>query len=103
MGGSRISSSAAGLYSLETIMSEEHSSYIIDIKRSTRDGFVACLVITPKHRDGHADVSAKVERNLGHDKCVRIAYELLAACGASESLLEQVHALAPDLKDPITA
>ncbi len=44
-------------------MNEEHSSYIIDIKRPTREGYVACLVITPKHRDGHTDVSAKVERN----------------------------------------
>ena len=84
-------------------MSEEHSGYIIDIKHPTREGYVACLVITPKHRDGHTDVSAKVERNLGHDKCVRIAYELLAACGASEALLAQVHALAPSLKPPITA
>jgi hypothetical protein len=84
-------------------MSEEHSSYIIDIKRPTREGYVACLVITPKHRDGYTDVRAKVERNLGRDNCVQIAHELLAACGASETLLAQVHALAPDLKNPITA
>jgi hypothetical protein len=84
-------------------MSDEHSGFIIDIKGPTRDGYVACLVITPKHREGYTDVSAKVERNLGHDKCVRIAHELLAKCGASEGLLAQVRALAPDLKLPITA
>jgi hypothetical protein len=84
-------------------MSEEHSGYVIDIKRPTRAGYVACLVITPKHRDGNTDVSAKVERNLGREKCVKIAHELLAACGASEALLAEVHALAPDLKRPITA
>ena len=83
-------------------MSEEHSSYIIDSKRPSREGYVACLVITPKHRDGYSDVSAKVEGNLGRDKCVQIAHELLAACGASKTLLAQVHALAPDLKRPIT-
>lgn len=88
---------------LEAIMSEQHSSYIIDIKRPTRPEYVACLVITPKHRNGHTDLSAKIERNLGRDKCVQIAHELLAACGASGSLLAEVHALAPDLKDPITA
>ena len=84
-------------------MSPEHSSYIIDIKRPTREGYIACLVITPKHRDGYSDVSAKIERHLGRDKCVQIAHELLAACGAWEALLAQVHALAPDLKNPITA
>lgn len=84
-------------------MSEQHSSYIIDIKRPTRKGYVACLVITPKHRDGYTDVAAKVERNMGQDKCVQIAYELLKACDASEDLLAQVHSLAPNLKHPITA
>jgi hypothetical protein len=88
---------------LEAIVSEEHSGYIIDVKKPTREGYVACLVITPKHRDGSTDVSAKVERNLGREKCVQIAHELLAACGASESLLAQVHSLAPNLKPPITA
>jgi hypothetical protein len=84
-------------------MSEQHSSYIIDIKRPTRDGYAACLVITPKHREGYTDVSAKIERNMGRDKCVQVAYELLAACGASDDLLAQVNALAPELKHPITA
>ena len=84
-------------------MSEDHSGFIIDIKRPTRDGFAACLVVTPKHRDGYTDVSAKLERNLGRAKCVQVAYELLAACDASGALLAQVHALAPELKLPITA
>jgi hypothetical protein len=84
-------------------MSEERSSYIIDIKRPTRDGYAACLVITPKHCEGYTDVSAKMERNLGHDKCVQIAYDLLKRCGAADDLLAQVHALAPDLTPPITA
>ena len=84
-------------------MSEQHSSYIIDIKRPTREGYTACLVITPKHRDGDSDVSAKVERNLGRDKCVQIAYELLTACGASADLLAQVNSLTPEQKPPLTA
>ena len=84
-------------------MNEQHSGYIIDIKQPISDRYVACLVITPKNRDGYTDVSAKLERNLGHEKAVQIAYELLAACNASESLLGQVHAMAPELKHPITA
>lgn len=76
---------------------------IIDIKRPTREPYVACLVITPKHRDGKADASAKVERNLGRAKAIQIAYELLSACNASKNLLSQVHTLAPELKLPITA
>ncbi len=84
-------------------MSEEHSSFIIDIKRPTRDGYSACLVIIPKHREGYTDVSDKMERNLGHDKCVQIAYDLLKRCGATDNSLAHVHALAPDLPPPITA
>ena len=84
-------------------MTENHTGYIIDIKRPTREPYVACLVITPKHRNSKADVGAKVERNLGRAKAVQIAYELLSACNASENLLNQVHALAPELKLPITA
>ena len=84
-------------------MNEDHSGFIIDIKRQTREPYVACLVITPKHRNGNTDVNAKVERNLGKSKAVQIAYELLAACKASDSLLSQVHSLAPELKLPITA
>lgn len=84
-------------------MNEQHSSYIIDIKRPTRNGYNACLVITPKYRNGSTDVAAKVERNMGRDKCVQIAYELLKACDASEDLLSQVHSLAPNLKHPISA
>jgi len=60
-------------------------------------------VITPKHREGYADVSATMERHLGRDKCVQIAYELLKRCAATDHLLAQVHALAPDLEPPITA
>ena len=84
-------------------MSEDHSGYIIDIKGPTKEGYIACLVITPKHRDGYTDANAKLERHLGHDKCIKIAYELLKRCEASESLLAQVHALAPNLEHPITA
>ena len=84
-------------------MSGQHSSYIIDIKRPTRKGYNACLVITPKLQNGYTDVAAKVERNMGRDKCVQIAYELLKACDASEDLLAQVYSLAPNLKSPITA
>lgn len=84
-------------------MGADHSGFIIDIKRPTRESYVTCLVITPKYRKGSADVSAKVERNLGQAKAVQVAYELLAACGASASLLSQVHALAPELNLPITA
>jgi hypothetical protein len=84
-------------------MSEDHCGYIIDIKRPTREGYVACLAVTPKHRNGDADVGAKIERNLGRKKAVQIVYELLAACNASDELLDQVRTLAPDLKLPITA
>jgi hypothetical protein len=84
-------------------MHEDHTGFIIDIKQPTRESYVACLVITPKNRDGKADTNAKVERNLGRVKAVQIAYELLSACEASENLLSQVQSLAPELKLPITA
>lgn len=86
-------------------VSDSNSSggFIIDIKRATREPFVACLVITPKSVDGSADLGAKVERNLGRGKAVQIAHELLAACGASDQLLAEVHALAPQLKGPLRA
>jgi hypothetical protein len=74
-------------------MSEDHRGFIIDIKRPTRKSYVACLVVTPKHRHVDADVRAKVERNLKRKKAVQIAYELLAACEASDSLLSQVRSL----------
>ena len=76
-------------------MSEDHAGFIMDIKRPTRDGYVACLVITPKRRDGVTDAGAKVERNLGRAKAVQLAAELLGACGASADLLDQVRALSP--------
>jgi hypothetical protein len=78
-------------------MSEDHSGFIYDIKRPTRDAdrYVACLVITPKRRDGTTDVGAKVERNIGRAKAVQIASELLETCGAPAELLAQVRALAP--------
>ncbi len=78
-------------------MGEDHSGFIMSIKKPTRKAYVACLVITPKRR-GHADVIAKVERNLKRKKAVQIAYQLLTACEASDSLLRQVHALAPELE-----
>ena len=83
-------------------MSEEHSSFIIDIKRPTSDGYVACLVITPKRRVGGAtDVSAKMERNLGKAKAVQLSVELLTACGASTSLLEQIRKMNPTTEQAV--
>lgn len=86
-------------------MSEDHSGFIIDIKRPTRDAdrYVACLVITPKRRDGVTDVGAKMERNLGLAKAVEVAAELLDKCGASAELVAQVRALAPDGSSDRTA
>ena len=76
-------------------MDEEHSGFNIDIKPPARDPYVACLVVTPKLANGHADSGAKVERHIGREKAVQIAYELLESCGASEHLLGQVRDLSP--------
>lgn len=84
-------------------MSEQYAGFIIDIKRPTNNRYAACLVVTPKSKDGYTDKDAKVERNLGHNKCIQIAYELLKACNASDDLLGKVHSLAPNLNHPITA
>jgi hypothetical protein len=76
-------------------MSSEHSGFIWDIKQPTREGYVACLVITPKCRDGthSADTEAKVERNLGRSTALKIASELLAACNVPADLVERIKAL----------
>jgi hypothetical protein len=77
-------------------MSQDHSGYIIHIKRPTREGYVACLVITPKRRDGVTDVAAKVERNLGRAKAIQIAADLLSYCEAPDDLVARVHDLSPE-------
>jgi hypothetical protein len=74
-------------------MSDEHSGFIWDVKRPTRDGYVACLVITPLHSGGGADTASKVERNVGRSIAVQMATKLLRACDAPAELLTQVQAL----------
>lgn len=74
-------------------MSVEHGGYIWDIKQPTREGFVACLVITPKHSDGTCDTHAKLERNIGRGIALQIASELLEKCGAPADLVNRVKAL----------
>jgi hypothetical protein len=64
-----------------------------DINRPTRDGFVACLVITPMHRGGGADTAAKLERNVGRCIALQLAAEMLTACEAPSGLLAEVKAL----------
>jgi hypothetical protein len=75
-------------------MDQEHFGYIFDIKQPTRNGYSACLAITPKKRDGSSDVNAKIERNLGRDMCLQIAYELLAKCDILEDTLSRVRVIA---------
>jgi hypothetical protein len=65
----------------EIIMSDEHAGYIWDIKKPTKDGYVACLVITPVFKDGKADIHAKMERNMGRSIALQIADEMLSKCG----------------------
>lgn len=79
-------------------MSKEHSGFIIGVKQPTREGHVACLVITPKFKGGEADVSAKVERNLGRTKAIELSLELLVACNIPEELLVQIRALSLESK-----
>ena len=87
-----------GLKPKKYAVNKEHSGFIIDIKRPTRDGYVACLVITPKFLDnGSADVGAKVERNLSRAKAINLAIELLTACDVSTELITKIQAL--DLPD----
>ena len=77
-------------------MSDEHSGFIMDIKKPTREGeFVACLVITPMLKGGQADVSAKVERNMGRAQCVQVVTDLLKRLGASNDLVTEVEAMSP--------
>ena len=74
-------------------MREDHSGYIIHIKRPTKPGYAACMAITPKRKDGVTDVAAKVQRDLGHAKAAEVAEKLLKKLGATADLLEQVRAL----------
>ena len=71
-------------------MNEDHSGYIWDIKRPTRDGFVACMVVTPMHKGGGADTAAKMERNMGRSTALQIAEQMLAACEVPADLLAHV-------------
>ena len=71
----------------------EHSGFIINIKQPTRDGYAACVIVTPKYKDGQADVSEKMERNMKKEKTVAVVEELLATVGASEELLSQIRSL----------
>lgn len=84
-------------------MSDQHSGYTISINNPTRPGFKACMVFAPKFlKTANRDKAATIKRNLKHKKCVQVAYALLKKAGASEELLVQVHALAPELTHPIT-
>jgi hypothetical protein len=74
-------------------MSDEHTGFVWDIKQPTRDGYVACLVITPKDKGGGADKEAKLERNMGRHQALRIAEEMLEACAVPADLLARVKAL----------
>src|SRR5262245_3478306 len=74
-------------------MSDEHTGFVWDIKRPTRDGYVACLVITPLYKGGGADKGAKVERNMGRSQALQIAEEMLKACDVPADLLGRVKAL----------
>ena len=75
------------------MMSDDHSGFIWDVKQPTRDGFVACLVITPMHRGGGADTAAKLERNVGRSMALQMAERMLAARDVPPELLAQVTAL----------
>lgn len=80
-------------------MSDDHSGFIMDIKRPTRDGqYVACLVITPMSKNRKADVDAKVERNMGRGQCIRLVNELLKHLDAPNELLSQVEAFSNGMK-----
>ncbi len=70
-------------------------SFIWQVKRPSQDRFVACLVITPRRRDGSGsvDTDAKLQRDLGRSSALDLAGQLLKACGASPDLLEQVRKL----------
>lgn len=78
-------------------MSDEHSGYIFNVTKPKKknQGFVARLAVTPKKKDSSADLNAKIERDLGHEKAVEIAVDLLKLCGAPTDLLERVEALQP--------
>jgi hypothetical protein len=70
-------------------------SFIWEVRRPSKDGFVACLVVTPRRRDGSGsvDTHAKLERHLGRSSALDLAQRLLKACGATSDLLQQVHKL----------
>jgi hypothetical protein len=79
---------------------EESTGYIISVKNPTSKDSVACLVITPKHKD-KAKVKEKMERNLGREKAIQIAYKLLECCNADHRLLKQIETMTADKKKPI--
>lgn len=64
--------------------------YIMNLKKPTRDGYVACLVITPKDKDGVADTACKLERNISRTQAISLSIELLKAAGCPDSVLGEI-------------
>lgn len=75
------------------MMNEQHAGFIMNFKQPTCDGYVACMVVTPKLKGGDANLSAKMERNLGRSKAIDLALQLLEACDAPDEILAQIRAL----------
>jgi len=69
---------------------EQNSGFIMDMKQPTRDGYVACMVVTPKLKGGDANIPAKMKRNLGRSKAINLALQLLENCDAPDEILAQI-------------
>ena len=65
----------------------------MNLKNPTRDGYIACLVITPKDKSGDADLSSKLERNITSKKTISLSVELLKASGCPASILAEIEGL----------
>lgn len=75
---------------LKDKQSRRTRNFIWDIKNPTKNGYVACLVITPILDDKTADTSAKMERNVGRSIALQIAEEMLAKCEVADKILAEV-------------
>lgn len=80
--------------------SNECRTFGYDIKQPTEVGYVACLVVKPKLRDGKTDASVTLERNLSRGKALETALKLLEKSGVSDDLVKQVKDLVEKEKTP---
>ena len=68
------------------------TGFIWDLKKPSKDGYVACVVITPNRRDAKrgVDTAMKLNRDIGRKMAIDMAAKLLKSCKAPTGLLSQI-------------